>query len=102
MKMNDRVTLLKRHVGTDASGRPVKDWAPMVEIWANVRFPSGAEVLRGGAETSLVRASIRIRTRKDIDGDMRLRFKGVEYDIKSALPDSTNSDFMFVICEAHK
>jgi SPP1 family predicted phage head-tail adaptor len=102
MIMNDRVTLLKRPAGTNAAGRPLKDWAPVVEVWANVRFPSGAEVLRGGAETSLVRASIRIRTRKDIDGDMRVRFKGVEYDVKSALPDSTNSDFMFVICEGIK
>jgi SPP1 family predicted phage head-tail adaptor len=103
MKMNDRVTLLKRAAGRDAAGQPLPDsWADTATVWANVRFQTGAEVLRANAETSIVRVSIRIRARADVDGAWRVRFKGIEYDVKSALPDSDDRQFMFLVCESIK
>jgi len=100
MTMNQRVTLLKREQGRDAAGQPVESWPEVATIWAGVRFQTGAEVLRANAETSIVRVSIRIRTRADIDGAWRVRYLGVEYDIKSALPDSADRQFMFLVCES--
>lgn len=100
--MNHRITLLKPPAATDAAGRPLKDWTPLPDIWANVRFQSGAEVIRGGAETSIVRVSIRIRARQDVDGSMRARYLGVEYNIKSVLPDNNDRQFMFLVCESFK
>jgi len=98
--MNQRVTLLKRAQGRDAAGQPVEDWPEVATIWANVKFQTGAEVLRANAETSIVRVSIRIRARSDVDGAWRVRYAGIDYDVKSALPDSADRQFMFLVCES--
>lgn len=102
MTMNQRVTLLKREQGRDAAGQSNESWGDVATIWANVKFQTGAEVLRANAETSIVRASIRIRTRNDVDGTWRVRYLGAEYDVKSALPDSADRSFMFLVCESLK
>jgi SPP1 family predicted phage head-tail adaptor len=100
--MNHRVTLMRAPIGTDSAGRALKNWTALPDVWANVRFQSGAEVIRGGAETSVVKVSIRVRTRPDIDTTMRARYKGVEYNIRSVLPDSTDRQFLFLVCESFK
>ena len=100
--MNHRITLLKPPIGTDATGRPLKDWTALPDIWADVKFQTGAEVVRGGAETSIVKVSIRIRARKDVDSSMRARYQGVEYNIKSALPDNNDRQFLVLVCESFK
>jgi SPP1 family predicted phage head-tail adaptor len=100
--MDEKVTLLKREAGQDSKGRPLDNWTALPDIWANVRFQSGAEAVRGGAETSIVRVSIRIWARYDVDGDMRIRHLGKDYNIKSAVPDSTDRRFMFLVCESFK
>lgn len=102
MKMNDRITLLKRVLSRDAAGQPIDDWPDVATIWANVRFETGAQALRANADISVVRVSIRIRRRADADHTFRVRHKGVEYDVKSALPDSDDSAFMFLVCEGVK
>jgi SPP1 family predicted phage head-tail adaptor len=99
--LNHRITLRKRTAVRDAAGQPVEAWADAGSIFADVRFQSGAEVLRAGAETSVVRISVRIRARKDVDATVRVKYQGVEYDVKSALPDADRS-FMFLVCEGTK
>jgi SPP1 family predicted phage head-tail adaptor len=102
MKMNDRVTLVMPPVGRDAAGQTIGEWSDVATVWANVLFQRGAEVLRANAPASIVMVSIRIRARSDVDGAWRARFKGVEYDVKSALPDSGDRAFMFLVCESVK
>jgi SPP1 family predicted phage head-tail adaptor len=99
--MNHRITLLRRQAGRDALNQPIEDWTDVATIWADVRFQSGAEVLRANAEVSVKRASIRIRARKDIDASWRIRYQGEEFDVKSALPDDDRS-FVFLVCESVK
>ena len=96
--VNHRITLLKRAPGTDSVGRAVDVWAAVATVWADVRFQSGAEVLRANAEMALKRASIRIRARSDVDPSWRVRYLGEDYNVKSALPD-TDRAFMFLVCE---
>lgn len=96
--MNDRVTLLRP--GSGAGKLRADDaWIKIAEVWAKVLFPSGIEVVRAGGEVSIVKCSIRIRARRDIDTSCRALFKGKSYDIKSALPDTKDSQFMFLVCE---
>lgn len=100
--MNDRITLRRRVTGQDAAGQPAEVWEDLASVWSRVLFQTGAEAIRANAETSIVKVSIRIRRRSDLDTSMRAAFKGVEYDIKSALPDSQDVRFMFLVCEATK
>lgn len=97
--MNHRITLLQRASGGSSGGQPSRVWNNVATIWADVRFQSGAEVLRAGAEVSIKRASIRIRARTDAGPAWRVRYLGEDFDIKSVLPDADRS-FMFLICEA--
>jgi len=100
--MNDRITLQRRAEGEDTLGQSIDDWTDIATVWAHVRFQSGAEVLRAGAETSVVKCSIRVRARAGIDTGARVQFKAKHYDIKSALPDDRDPRFMFLVCEATK
>jgi SPP1 family predicted phage head-tail adaptor len=99
--MNHRITLLQRITGRDAAGQPTEDWADVATVWADVRFQSGAEVLRANAEVAVKRASIRIRTRTDVTPAWRVRYAGEEYDVKSVLPD-TDRSFAFLVVESAK
>lgn len=100
--MNHRIRLMKRSPGTDSVGQPSQLWAIVSEVWADVKFQSGAEVMRAGAETSIVKASIRIRARPDIVAGMRAVYGAWAFDIKSPpLPDK-DPQFAFLVCEAIK
>jgi SPP1 family predicted phage head-tail adaptor len=100
MPMTDRITLRQRVAGEDSIGQPVEDWPDFATVWGNCRFQSGAEAIRANAETSIVKVSIRIRKRSDLSTDMRAAHKGVEYNIKAILPDSQDTRFAFLVCEA--
>lgn len=98
--MNDRIVLLKRADVRDGAGQPVENWNPLPERWANILFQSGAEVMRANADVAIKKCSIRIRASRDVDESMRARYQGTIYDIKSVLPDSSDRDFMFLVCES--
>jgi len=100
--MNDRVQILKRIPGRDSAGQPVETWPVLRPVWANVKFQSGAGAMRANADLSIVKCSIRIRVRRDVDASMRVRHLGIDYDIKAVLPDSEDRDFMFLVCESVK
>lgn len=100
--MNDRIELLKRGAGRDAAGQPVESWDALPAIWADVKFQTGAESMRANVDVSIVKCSIKIRKRADVDASMRVRHHGIVYDIKAPLPDSNNRDFMFLVCESVK
>lgn len=99
--MNHRIKLMKRAAGVDSVGQPMAGWAQVAEVWGDVRYQSGAEVMRAGAEASVVKASIRIRARSDVDATMRAVYKDMTFDIQAILPDNDRS-FAFLVCEAIK
>jgi SPP1 family predicted phage head-tail adaptor len=100
--MNDVITPLQRQAGKDAAGQSVEDWTSLPDIWGDVLFQTGAEVMRANAETSIVRASIRVWSDAGVDTTMRVRLLGVDYDVKSALPDSKDRRFTFLVVESVK
>lgn len=102
MNMNDRIALLKPPTGRGRGGQPAGDWMLLQEVWSNVKFQSGAEVMRANADVSIVKCSIRIRARRDVDAAMRARHLGVTFEIKAVLPDSSDRDFVFLVCESAK
>jgi len=98
--MNDRITLQRRAAGKDALGQPIESWPDIATVWADVLFQSGAEVMRAGADTAIVKCSIRIRARAGLDTGVRVLFEAKLYDVKSALPDNRDRRFMFLVCES--
>jgi SPP1 family predicted phage head-tail adaptor len=100
--MNHRITPMKPAAGQDSAGQPVEGWVDLPEIWGDVLFQTGAEVMRANVEVSIVRCSMRINARTDITGAWRMRYLGVVYGAKSVQPDSKDRRKMFVVCESVK
>lgn len=97
-KLNQRITLERRDVGRDALGQPVESWVPVATVWADIRFPSGVSAIKGGADVSVVRASLRIRARAGLDAGMRAVQTSARYDIKAVLP-TRDRQYIDLVCE---
>lgn len=99
-RLNQRITIKRRASGVDAVGQPVEMWDTVAETWADIRHPSGSQAVRGDADTSVVRASIRIRYRTGIDAGMVVAHGSATYDIRAVIPDSAGRVFTDLVCEA--
>ena len=69
------------------AGHLPEAWADHATLWANVRHLSGSESIRSDAEASIVRASIRVRFRTDLNAGMRVLVGAKGYDVTAVLPD---------------
>lgn len=98
-QLNQRVTIERKAAGQDSVGQPAQTWQTVATVWADLRHPGGLEAIRAGADTSLVRASVRIRFRDDIDAGMRVAHGAVYYDIKAVLPDAGRREYLDLLCE---
>lgn len=63
-------------------------WADLAQVWADLRHLGGVEAIRAGADTSIVKASCRIRWRDDVTAGHRVLHDGKVYDIEAVLPDA--------------
>ena len=98
--LNTRVTIQQRTSGVDDWGSPLPEaWQDVASVWADFRHKSGSETIRADAETSTVRASVRIRWRTNVDAGMRLKVGEVYYSITAVLPDLAGRVFVDLVCE---
>jgi SPP1 family predicted phage head-tail adaptor len=100
MKLNDRVTIKQKEEGGDTLKKAT--WIDLGVFWADVRHLSGSETLRSGADTSLLRASIRMWYRPEVDASMRVVHNGTTYEIKSPPLRNVDRRFMDLVCESIK
>lgn len=87
--LKDRITIQRHTQEQDEWGTPVPGpgaWVELAKVWADVKHPSGLGAIKADADVSIVRASIRIRRRTDVDAGMRVLFGAAVYDIKAVLP----------------
>lgn len=98
--LRSRVTIQKRTGGTNDWGEPLPaGWADHAVLWASVKHLSGSAAIRGDADTSIVKASIRIRYRDDIDAGMRVLVEGRAYGIKAVLRDEAGREHVDMVAE---
>ena len=84
-----QIHIQRKTDGKDAWGTPLPDaWESLTAkpIWANVRYLSGSESIKAGADVSTVRASVRIRWRAGVTTGMRVIHQGQVLDIEAVLP----------------
>lgn len=97
--LKSRVTIKQLTGGQDEIGQPIQTWTDVARVWANIRHLSGSETIKAGAETSITKASIRIRYRTDINSGMRVYHGSTVYEIKAVLPDEESRDRLDLVCE---
>ena len=86
------VTVQVLQAGQDAIGQPITTWATFKTLRANIRYLNGLETIKADAQTSVVKASVRIRRRTDITAAMRVVFGATTFEIKTVLPDEQDRE----------
>lgn len=97
-QLRDRINIKRKAAGQDAIGQPVTSWELVASVWADIRHQSGLSAIKGGADVSTVKASIRIRHRAGLDAGMRVVHGATIYDIKAVLPDDARQ-YVDLVCE---
>jgi len=101
---NDKITIQQRAPGvtTGTLHQQKPEWVNLGVFWADVRHMGGLETLRANSEVSVLRASMRMWYRPEIEASMQVVHNGVIYGISS--PPLRNADrrFMDLVCEAVK
>ncbi|KIF83565.1 phage head closure protein [Noviherbaspirillum autotrophicum] len=101
MQLNTLVKLQALGTERDEIGQPLPTgWADVADLWADIRYQTGMETVKAGAEASITRVSIRIRHRDDINAGMRVIHGGIIYNIKAVLPDVARKQHVDLVCEA--
>lgn len=97
--LNRQVALQRKQETQDETGGVTVDWIPIATVWSSIKHPSGLETVRSEVPVSVVKASIRIRFREDIDATCRALYRGKVYDIKAVLPDTVGREYVDLSCE---
>lgn len=97
---NRRVTILRLIEGQDEIGQPTQVWSTLATVMANIRYLSGVESIKAGAETATAKASIRIAYRTNVTSAMRVQLGSTVFEIKSVLPDETGKQHTDLTVEA--
>jgi SPP1 family predicted phage head-tail adaptor len=97
--LNRKVTIQLPPTAEDEVGHPTGDWTTLSTVWANIRHLSGLETVKGGAEASVAKASIRIRYRADVTAAMRVVHGSTTYEIKAVLPDEAWKQYLDLACQ---
>ena len=83
----------------DALGQLTGDWTTVCTMWVNVRYLSGSESIKAGADTSIAKASIRGSYRTDLTNAMRMHVGSTVFQIKAVLPDEQRKAHTDFVCE---
>lgn len=98
-QLNRQIVIARRVTGQDEIGQPIDTIETVATVWANIRHTSGLEAIKSDATTSVVKASIRIRYRADIDAGMIVIYGAVTYEIRAVLPDEAGRVYCDLACE---
>lgn len=97
--LNSLVTIQSPQAGQDAIGQPLAGWVTLAQVWADVRHGNGLEVVKAGAPTAVVKASIRIRRRTDVTNAMRVLVGTTPYEIEAVIQDESRRVFTDLVCK---
>ena len=99
-RLTTRLTLQTPGTTQDAVGQPAATWSDLALVWGDVRMVSGLETIKAGADTSVVKASIRVRTGLPFNAGQRLvADDGTVYHINAVLPDRARRQHVDLVCE---
>lgn len=98
-RLNTLVTIWYQVSTQDELGQPVAGVLQLAQVWADVRHNSGAERIKADADTSVVKASIRIRYRTDVTAGMHVYVGATKYNILAVMPDIGGKEYTDLVCE---
>ncbi len=84
--MDDRVTLQRRVVVTDAMGQDAITWTDVATVWADVEGLRSREFFAAAQTQQEQTVKVRMRYRADVVQGWRLVWGGKGHDIVSVVP----------------
>lgn len=96
-KLNHRLNILQPIEDQDSdTGESTVVWSSLATVWGSFEPLSVKDMISAGTEHEPIVARSIIRYRTDINAKMRVRFRGIDYEIKgSPLPDkNTGNEYM--------
>jgi SPP1 family predicted phage head-tail adaptor len=99
--LDRRLHLQLLQAGQDSAGQPVPTWTTVATVWATVQYLSGVQTIKSDADTSISKASVRVRHRSDLSAGMRLidAAGGADvFDVKAVLP-AKRKGYTDLVCE---
>jgi SPP1 family predicted phage head-tail adaptor len=97
--LRHKVSIQELPSGSDANGQPLTDWVELCAPYADILGTGGLETIKGGAVTSIVKKSIRIRYRTNVTAGMRVVHGVTIYNILAVVPDERGRVYTDLICE---
>ncbi|CAB3838379.1 hypothetical protein LMG26686_01319 [Achromobacter mucicolens] len=85
--LRNKVQILRQEKVRAGGGQVVGQWVEHAKVWANFQRLTGLGAIKAESEVALIKASVRIRYRDDINDTMRVQHGGIFYDVKAVLPD---------------
>lgn len=98
-QLKHRVRLERPAAGFDALGQPTDGWSLVATVWADVRLPTGLAAVKADADVSQVKASIRIRMRRDVQPGWRVVYRSQSFVIEAVLPDEQGLASVDLVCK---
>lgn len=93
-----RVILQSPPTALDSQGQPIGDWVTVATVRANIRHHGGLEAIKASGDTSVVKASIRIRYRAAVAATWRVVHGSKTYGVAAVLPDG-RKQWTDLVCE---
>lgn len=99
-QFTQRVTFQQRAAGEDEFNQPSLDFADVCTVWAFREGLGGTAGAAAGLEVLVSRERFVIRNRSDVDGEMRVVWRGVAYRIESLQPLGDRMEYLEAICRS--
>lgn len=97
--LNRLVRIQRAEQRENPANEPDPQWVDVGRAWASIKHTSGLKAVLAGADTPVVRASIRLRYRRDIVMDMRVVHGDDTYVVEAALPDEDRREYVDLVCK---
>ena len=107
-KLNQRIAVLENHVKKDAIGNHKAQWEEVFSLWASVTVScnGASEETDTGVTREIQKLEAVIRqtpqTKRMASTVYRIRFDGLDYDIKGIVPNFQTQDYMKLLCESRR
>ena len=82
----------------DELNQPVKGWADIGKVWAEIKTPSGRMYDGASQMQAQISAEINIRYRRDVVAGQHLVHDGITYEIIAPLP-TNQRDMLKLMCK---
>ena len=82
----------------DELNQPVKGWADIGKVWAEIKTPSGRMYDAASQMQAQISAEINIRYRRDVVAGLHLVHDGITYEIIAPLP-TNQRDMLKLMCK---